>query len=76
MVALASVLELLNLFQLSLNAGVVGANIIQESLAIFKHAFVESNRDLTDEELMKIRMNNQKIRQEFLAIDPAEGESE
>ncbi len=68
MVALTTVLELLNLLQLSLNAGVRGASIVSESMEIFKTAFTVEQRDLTPEELMKIRLNNQKIREEFLSL--------
>ncbi len=69
MVALTSVVELLNLLQLSLNVGVAGAAIIQESMDIFEAAFIKQKRDLTALELVKIRMNNKRIRDAFLALE-------
>ncbi len=68
MVALTSVVELLRLFQLSLNVGVAGAAIVQESLDIFELAFKTQKRDLFDYEIKAIRINNARIRDEFLAL--------
>ena len=68
MVALTSVVELLNLLQLSLNVGVAGAAIVQDSMDVLHTAFIKQKRDLTELELMKIRMNNARIRDEFLAL--------
>ena len=68
MVALTSVVELLNLLQLSLNVGVAGAAIVQESMDIFHTALLKQKRDLTDLEIKTIRLNNARIRDEFLAL--------
>ncbi len=73
MIALASVVELLSLLQLSLNVGVKAGAIVQESLDIYNTAFVTQKRDLLDYEIKQIRVNNKRIRDEFLALGGDDG---
>lgn len=68
MVALVTAMELLTLLQLSLNIGVSGVTVFQDSIEIYKRALVEQGRDLTAVELDIIRANNKKIRDDFLNL--------